>query len=539
MHLRSLAKMAPLVTLLLVMVFSVSSSLFAQGLPKDDPRVIKLQNEKYNTIVAEITAPADAIDYYVLGRAHLALKNTAKASEVINAGIAAFATFEMLNYLKMEYLLVTGDTTKVRADILYLMDEYSKEKVKIATLAGEAFVNAGFAKWDFMKEMIDEALKAKNADKSDELKALLGDYYLANNKGSDATRMYNDAKALNEKNMRALLGYADIYTKVKNEVAIEAYEAAIATDTMYAPAYRIFSEFLRREQIIGMALLQYEKYLALSEKTQEKLRNYTSMLFLAKRYEDCIAASREGLVFDAKNSEFVQRIAYSYYSLNKFEEADKYFTEYFALTSPELYLTIDHEYYGKALVKQKKDADASVQFIKAMEKDTSRADLLTDLAGTYYRQKSYKLAHQTFNQKISRGVTMSVNEYYFLGMAYFFDSLYTDAIGAYGKVIEGNPTFIPAYLFSARAEANMDPESALGKARPFYEKVIELALTDAEKNKGALIESYNYLGYFYYLQFEADNKNVDAQAKAKNYYNELLKLDPNYENAKIALKALN
>jgi tetratricopeptide (TPR) repeat protein len=92
------------------------------------------------------------------------------------------------------------------------------------------------------------------------------------------------------------------------------------------------------------------------------------------------------------------------------------------------------------------------------------------------------------------------------------------------------PNLAIAYFWRARVNSNFDPESEAGLAKPFYEKFIELAKGEPDKFRKELIESYSYLGYYYYLQ--KDN------VKSKSYWQQVLALDPENNQAIDVLKQL-
>ena len=71
-----------------------------------------------------------------------------------------------------------------------------------------------------------------------------------------------------------------------------------------------------------------------------------------------------------------------------------------------------------------------------------------------------------------------------------------------------------------------------GLAKTSYEKFLEVALQNPEKNKKDIIEAYEYMGA-YYIQTAND---VNA---AKPYYEKILQLDPTNEQAKVFMKTLN
>jgi hypothetical protein len=83
-----------------------------------------------------------------------------------------------------------------------------------------------------------------------------------------------------------------------------------------------------------------------------------------------------------------------------------------------------------------------------------------------------------------------------------------------------------AHLWRARANAIVDSDKTKGLAVPFYEKYIELALPEKEKNKRELVECYLNLG-LYYLAYAP----VKDDLKGKEYFSKVKELDP--ENATV------
>lgn len=107
---------------------------------------------------------------------------------------------------------------------------------------------------------------------------------------------------------------------------------------------------------------------------------------------------------------------------------------------------------------------------------------------------------------------------------------YAKADSCLNILISKAPNLTIAYVWQARVKANFDPESENGLAKPFYEKFIELAKKDQEKFKKELIESYSYLGYYYYLQ--KDNQ------KSKAVWQEVLLIEPDNKQATEVIKQL-
>jgi len=104
---------------------------------------------------------------------------------------------------------------------------------------------------------------------------------------------------------------------------------------------------------------------------------------------------------------------------------------------------------------------------------------------------------------------------------------------AFDAVIERNPETYQGYLWKARVQSLMDPDSELGLAKPYYEKVVELLIDREDKTKiinDSLLESYKFLGFYFYLK--EDKPNIFL------YWNKVLEVDPDNEDAKKVLKSI-
>lgn len=97
-------------------------------------------------------------------------------------------------------------------------------------------------------------------------------------------------------------------------------------------------------------------------------------------------------------------------------------------------------------------------------------------------------------------------------------------------LINKSPNLPIGYLWKARVNANFDPESESGLAKPFYEQFIQIASNESDKYKNELIESYSYLGYYYYLQ--------NDKSKSKANWQEVLDIDPANKQANDVIKQM-
>lgn len=90
---------------------------------------------------------------------------------------------------------------------------------------------------------------------------------------------------------------------------------------------------------------------------------------------------------------------------------------------------------------------------------------------------------------------------------------YNQADSCFAIVNTLSPTYATGFMWRGRIQSILDPESKNVKGKEFYEKTISImdAAVDKSKLKKAYIESYNYLGSYYYFAFER-SKGAEATA---------------------------
>jgi len=184
------------------------------------------------------------------------------------------------------------------------------------------------------------------------------------------------------------------------------------------------------------------------------------------------------------------------------------------------------------LAKAKSDSLGLEALKKALVYPGAKAELFSE-AGTLMMKKSrFQDALFTYQSKMEKFKGTSA-DYFNYGRAALALENYVLADSLFGIVCDLQPTWPNGFLMRANANTHLDPGSTEGKAFPYYEKFILLAEADtanATKLKSGLLESYKYMGYFYYLKKEID--------KSKFYWKKVLELDPNDKQAKEVMKQL-
>lgn len=413
--------------------------------------------------------------------------------------------------------LLTGKSAVSNADIAVVL-------MKIA----ESYIHSSFNDTNITMPLLRDA---ENFDpKNPEIYIVHGDAFLTCNDGVNAILYYNKAKDLNPKSPKALMRTGNLYYRnTVYLVALDYYKQAIKIDSTFAPVYREIGKVYTLARQYDNASAAYKKFLDLSANNIAAKNSYARVLISGKQYDKAIPLILEIYKADSTRNDLNRALAYSYYETNQYDNGLIYIARFFSKTKPEKVIISDWIYYGKLLSRTKQDSLAIEKYKKAYALDSTNFDLLGEMATSYSRMKNYPKAAWAF-EKLLKKDKPSYVDFYNLGRAYMNMKEYLKADSVMAIVNTMQPDFIPAYTARASANATLDPETTEGKAKPFYEAIIEKLAADPGKFTRDLTSAYEYLGYFY---LRARNYPL-----SKDYYSKALALDPNNKNAIDALDTL-
>jgi tetratricopeptide (TPR) repeat protein len=276
----------------------------------------------------------------------------------------------------------------------------------------------------------------------------------------------------------------------------------------------------------------YENYMKLTEKPESAKLRLAFYLFMAKDYK------RANPIFDelSKRADATSTVyKYKAYSLTESKEypaAHAAFDAYFGKATKEEIQASDYEYFGNMLQAEGNDSLAVENFQKSFDME-KKEDVASKIAEIQFKNKKYPEAATAYKQ-LEAVRKLNSPELYAMGRAFYYTDQFQQADSAFQKLIELQPAMTLGYLWQARSIAAQDPETngkILGTAKPYFEKVIEVGLTRADKSKNDLIEAYSYLGYYHFLRNEIST--------SKGFWEKVLAIDPTDARAKEILKAMN
>jgi tetratricopeptide (TPR) repeat protein len=509
---------------ILFLSVSASAQSIQDGIKDmESERYEKAQKIFHHLLIKE---RGNSLSYYYLGELFLKVNKPDSARVYYTKGIKMNPNGS-LNYVGLGKLIIEEDYIEGRKRFDKAISLSPQDPQVYAAIA-DFFINSTARDLDQAVVFIDKGLKQVPGNAK--LYLLYGDVAWSQNDGSKAIINYEKAMELDNKIPELYLKTGKLYCRAKNyDLGLNYYKKGLAVDSNYAPLYREISELYYKAKQYDKGIASYKKYLDKTDKNDDNNFRFASFLFLNKDYDYTINILSKIIEKGNANPIAFRLMAYSCYEKQTYSKGLENFDQFWKKIEQNKIIPSDYEYYGKLLARTGKDSLAILNLLKAVSMDTTKTDLYTELGNIYFNKKNYKEACHQYEQKCKRKDVIS-QDYLNYGRALFFNKDYPRSDSVFARLTEVNPTYAYGYLWRARVNSILDPESDKGLAKPFYEKFIEYSKAEKEKNKKDLVEAYSYLGYYYLLK--------KSNSEAKNAWQMVKSLDPSNKKALDALKAL-
>ncbi len=509
----------------ILLILFLASSIIAQDIASG---VKLIRDEKYNAAKkyfnSLLNGESKSEAYFYLGEIYFIENKIDSAKQFYDKGITADIEFP-LNYAGLVRIYLTQKNSSEAEKNYNQAMEFGEDNPEVyVVLAGAYSSIYGGKNYDKAIKLLNEALKINS--KYVKAYVVLGDVYLAKGNGTEAIKNFQSAIDINGNDPEPMTRKAKVYILIGNyPEATSLLNEAIKIDPSYSPAYNELAELHAIMKNYVKAAEYYSQHIEASEISLEKQKRFASILYMNKEYDKTINILKDVLSKEPDNASSIRVIAYSYLRLDDVENSKSYFQKLFEMPSVD-YLPTDYENYADLLSKTGNDSLAIEYLYKIVELDSTRKDVYGEISILYFKHKNWNGVISALELK----GTLTAQEYFDLGKAYYFIQEYTKADSAFSMLVKKVPDLAIAYFWYARVKTNFDPESEQGLAQPFYEQFIQISKEDTTKFKKELIEAYSYLGYYYYLK--EDNAN------SKIYWQKVYALDPNNNQAIEALKSL-
>lgn len=487
--------------------------------------------------------PSNTKNLYLLGETYFNMGKTDSAHFFFLKGISIDPNDYYCN-IGIAKVLFEKSNPEDAKKILEKVKSLSKYKdaIILATIA-DACISSKNKHFELASENLE---KAKEIDKTKALIHIVsGDLNSLKENLGDAANDYERAIYYDKNCAEAYYKLGKIYITARNfDESVKAFDNAIKTDSAFIPVWRDLAELYYAYGYYQKASDAFSKYIQLTEPELNDHIRYASILYFNKEYAKSLTETGNALQIDSKNFVMKRLNAYNLFETKDFNKSLLSINDYFKTTDESKYIATDFEYYGKILSKNNQDSLAIIAFEKCIKMDSTKTGLYENIGMSYDKQKKFSKSSEAYKSLISFKKNPFSSDYFLLGKSlYYFggslinsaDSIlkkqiFTEADSSFSKVTELSPNSYLGYFWKARVNALLDPETESGIAKPWYEKVISILETTPEKNKKELLESYQYLGYFYYLKKENE--------LSKSYWNKILAIDPSDKKAQEAIKGM-
>jgi tetratricopeptide (TPR) repeat protein len=265
----------------------------------------------------------------------------------------------------------------------------------------------------------------------------------------------------------------------------------------------------------------------------EKTR-YAFFLFMAKKYPKANELFKPLAAKPDASPTTIKYYGYSLIMAEDLAEAQKMFQKYFSMVPADKLEASDYKYYGDLLAKLKMDSLAVFNYQQSLTLTPNQPDVAALVAENFIKRRKFTEAIGAYEvlASVRPDKKLLSTDLYRLGQAYYQTEQYQKADTTFTKFVELQPKISVGFLWLGRTKAQLDPDAKLDLAKTAYEKVIEIASPAPEtgSNKKDLIESYEYIGFYY---SQRDNLN-----EAKAAFEKVLVIDPNNAKAKEVLRLL-
>lgn len=251
------------------------------------------------------------------------------------------------------------------------------------------------------------------------------------------------------------------------------------------------------------------------------------------------------------NDFILKRLAmYDNYELKNYDKALTAAETFMNTPGNPQFNTQDYIIYANILIENKL-ADKAVPVLeKAISLDQEKVELYKELSEAYRAAGDMLKSADAYNEYMKRNQDVSLTDYFFLGTIYYRAAsaeapaaeatpeekaaklaiqkpIYQKADSLFAIVIERAPEDYRGYLWRARTNSGLDPETTEGLAKPYYEALLTVLEKAQNPNKAALLEAYKYIGFYNYQKEYAAGKNVYPETR--KWWSKMLTVDPNNE----------
>jgi len=545
----------------------IGSASFAQSLEDAKKAVDAEQYQKATGMLKALvkSQASKGENYFYLGEVYLKRDYVDSARAAFTQGVAADAK-NPLNYVGLgEADLISNNSASAKTNFAKAIEVSSKKDHTPYLYTGKAHLAIDKPDFESALPNLQKADELDDKDKDPETFLALGDYYALQRKNSEALQSYMRALSLNTNLHRSTVQIGRMYKESRAfSEGEQELKNVITADPNYGPAYRELAELYRQwadfepasaEAKNAEAITNYRKYLDLTDKSYESRIRYAQILFYAKDFKTLEQETTELAAMnpdDPKSVVVLRLRGYSAYENKNYPQSLQFMNDFFAkVKDTARIIPEDYLYLGQAQLQNNEDSLGIMNVTKAIAKDSSKAEILADVAKKYYDAKDYLKAINTYkivNQYNPNGKGSLYNLFYQGVASYvYYAKGYTaktnpsrqvlvDGDTALARLLKAAPSTVEALVYRARINDFLDTSSVAptGAKLIFYQQYLDSVETKVDKQtvvvKRNMVEAYNQIAGF--AAYKEDKE------KAKLFWDKALAVDPANATATEGIKSL-
>lgn len=481
-----------------------------------------------------------AVSSYYLGMIALRNKNNEEAEKYFHQGVEANPEYGY-NYIGLGTLaLLKGDTKAAEAEF--------KEAEKTAKKDGSLQIAIARA-YDmadpvaYQKEIdkrVENARKRNN--ENPDIYIFEGDVLARAKKWGDAGAKYEMAGKYNGSASDAYVKYANLFTMVNPDYAIRMLKELLSLNPQSALGQRELAIAYYNKKDYKNAAKEYETYVKNPSHFKQDENRYAFLLFYDGQYKAGYDFATKLLEsdptnFTARRYQFMNAAQLPEMKDQLIEMAETLYKEHKADPKTNKFAAIDYTLIADELAKAQRPDEAIAVLQEGVVEMPDNAAFSKDLAMKYVDQNNLTKAAESFRDYINKTKEPGYNDFnqqavfsFYAAVENkdnpevakaFFDEVLANA-DKMEKILPDN--YKPKMLKGdvAKQTAATEDDAAIA-AQPMYEEAVVLLekAPDPSKYVRDAKTLYMYLGNCY-----LHKKDV---AKAKEYYNKFLTLDPDNE----------
>ncbi|MBD0294167.1 MAG: tetratricopeptide repeat protein [Flavisolibacter sp.] len=536
-------------------LFTISA--FAQSVQDGLTHLYAERTQSAQTTFEKMLAsnPNNVEAIYWLGQTHLANNDVAAARALYQKALTTTNNAPLIRAGMGQILLTEGKTAEGRQEFEAALTASKGKKgddAMVLAAVGRANVEAYTEKdkhgdLDYAIAKLQQAsqLAPNNAD----ILVALGNAYRKKHEGGQAATQYLKAAQLNPNFALPYYRLAMLYKTQRNwDVVNTNLDKAIKADPKFAPAYLQQYEYqLLYKKDFGAAETLANQFISNADPSPENEYLRAQTLFMqgeknkdVSKYDEAINIGKNILakLGNKARPSLYRLLAYSNLAKGDTVAARPYVDQFFANVKGEDDI-VPMDYLLKADVYMKENPDVVRQAIyQGIQTDTSlynRVNFLNEVIDRA-RASGNKLleADARLISYQLRGSQANPAELFQVGLPYYQAGQYQRADSVFKAYAAAMPDSVYGYYWSGNSLAAMDSTMSQGLAVEPYQKALEIAEKDKEREsyKGIGVSTAGYLAGYY-------NNIKGDKSTAITYLQRGLQFDPTNTSLTNSLNALS